>query len=72
MPGVYRPYTLTDVLGTIISTQSQAAQPVGSVTGVGFFAEAGEASMPLADSATATAQALPGWDQGVWGALSWS
>lgn len=71
MPGVLRPYTLADVLGTINGQQAQQGQAAQIVTGVGFFAEANE-TVPLADSMTTTVQALPGWDGGVWGALSWS
>lgn len=68
MPGVFRPYTLTDILGTI---QQQAIGDTGtSVSGVGYYAEADE-SVTLADSATATAQVPATWDGGVWGAAEW-
>lgn len=69
MAGVFRPYTLVDVLGTINQTQSPTGQ--GSVTGVGLFTEADE-TLTLADTATTTVQILPGWDAGVWGGLSWT
>ena len=69
MPGVYRPYTLTDVLGTI---QQQAIGDTGtSVSGVGYFAEADE-TVPAGDSATATVQPPATWDNGTWGAFSWA
>lgn len=68
MPGVFRPYTLVDVLGTINDQSSQSQDT--SVSGVGFFAEADE-TMHLADSWTSTVQTVPGWDAGVWGAITW-
>jgi hypothetical protein len=69
MPGVFRPYSLSDVLGAI---QQQAIGATDtSVSGVGYFAEADE-SVPLADSATATAQVPTTWDNGTWGAFSWT
>lgn len=68
MPGVFRPYSLTDVLGTI---QDQATGNTDtSTSGVGYFAEADE-TLSLADSATATAQVNPAWDNGTWGAVIW-
>lgn len=69
MPGVIRPYTLADVLGTI-NSQATASNALTTATGVGFFSEADE-TVPLADSATATAAAPAGWDAGVWGATLW-
>jgi hypothetical protein len=69
VPGVFRPSSLTDVLNVI---QQQAIGDTDtSVSGVGGFAEADD-QMTAADSVTATAQALPAWDSGVWGGLSWS
>jgi hypothetical protein len=66
---VFRPYTLTDVLGTI---QQQAIGDTDtSVSGVGAFAEAGE-TVATADTVTGTAQVNPTWDNGVWGAVVWS
>lgn len=70
MPGVLRPYTLADVLATINQQSSASSVVSGSVTGVGFFSEADE-TVPLADSATATAGTPAGWDSGVWGATLW-
>jgi hypothetical protein len=70
MPGVFRPYTLADVLGTINQIQT-GAQSQGSVTGIGLFAEADE-TVPLADSWASTVQAPATWDSGVWGSTSWS
>jgi hypothetical protein len=69
VPGVYRPYTLTDVLGTI---QQQAIGDTGTSTaGLGYYAETDEA-VTMADSATTTLQPLPAWDRGEWGQFSWA
>lgn len=68
MPGVFRPYTLADVLGTI---QQQAQGDTDtSVSGVGYFAEADE-TVTSADSATATAGVNPAWEAGTWGTVVW-
>lgn len=68
MPGVYRPYSLADVLG---SMQQQAIGDTNtSVSGLGSLAEADE-TVTLADSATGTAQLNPAWDAGQWGAVTW-
>jgi len=68
MPGVFRPYTLSDVLGTI--QQQALGNTDTAVSGVGAFAEADETAA-LADSATLTAGANPAWDGGTWGAVTW-
>lgn len=69
MPGVYRPYSLADVLG---SMQQQAIGDTNtSVSGLGSLAEADE-TVTLADSATGTAAVNPAWDGGTWGAITWS
>lgn len=69
MPGVFRPSTLADVLNTI---QQQAIGDTDtSVSGVGYIAEADD-QMTMADSATATAQTNPTWNNGYWGSVSWS
>lgn len=69
MPGVFRPYTLVDVLGTI-NGQSQDV-PDTTVNGVGYYAEADE-SMEIGDSATTYLQTAQAWDQGQWGSIGWS
>jgi hypothetical protein len=69
VPGVFRPSTLADVLGVI--QQQAIGNTDTSVSGVGAIAEADD-TMAAADSATATAQALPAWDAGTWGGFSWS
>lgn len=72
MPGVYRPYTLTDVLGAI---QQQAQGDTDtSVSGVGTFAEADDQMTPLADSAAAALQPsfAAGWDDTNWSQFTWA
>lgn len=70
MPGVFRPYTLVDVLGTL---NQQIAQQQGgsvSVNGFGDFAEIDETSV-YTDSVTTSVQVNPTWDNGTWGGISW-
>lgn len=71
MPGVFRPYTLTDVLMTINAQLGQQNQPATTVSGVGFIAEADESLTPV-DSASGSVSTNAGWDQGVWGGVVWS
>lgn len=68
MPGVIRPYTLADVLGTL---NQQSTTTTDTVAGLGTLTEADD-GLPLADAATITIQTVATWDNGVWGALSWS
>lgn len=68
MPGAFRHYTLVDILGTLTDQSSQ--QTGDTINGLGQFAEADE-SGTVADSATATVQAPPGWGQSVWGGFVW-
>lgn len=69
MPGVFRPSTLADVLGTL---QQQAIGDTGtSVSGVGYFAEDDE-MMAMADSATAATGTNPTWGNGEWGSVVWN
>jgi len=69
MPGVFRPYTLVDVLGTI---NQQSTQQTGDIiNGLGTFAETDE-NTTITDSAVATAQLNSTWDNGTWGAFIWS
>lgn len=69
MPGVFRPYSLADILGTM--QQQALGNTDTSVSGLGSIAEADE-SVTIADSATGTAAASPAWDAGTWGAVIWS
>jgi hypothetical protein len=68
VPGAFRPYTLTDVLGAL--QQQAIGNTDTSVSGVGYFAEADE-TVPMADSVTMTVAAPATWDNGVWGGFSW-
>jgi hypothetical protein len=69
VPGVFRPSTLADVLGTL---QQQAIGDTGtSVSGVGYFAEDDE-MMAMADSATGSIGTNPTWGNGEWGSVTWS
>jgi hypothetical protein len=67
--GVFRPYSLPDVLGSLSDGISSLA---GSSTsaGTGFFLEADE-TLGITDSATVTAQANPTWSNGQWGQGVW-
>lgn len=68
MPGVFRPYNLVDVLGTM---NEQLTAPTGDViTSFGLFAETDE-STTLADSMTTTVQPNSPYDAGVWGSFTW-
>lgn len=68
MPGVFRPYTLVDVLGTI---NDQLTAPTGdTINGLGFFGETDEA-MAVGDSMTTGVQTKPVYDAGTWGAGTW-
>ena len=69
MPGVFRPYSLADVLGTL--QQQALGNTDTSVSGIGSIAEADE-SVTMADSATGTAALNPAYDAGTWGAVVWS
>ena len=72
MPGVFRPYTLADILGSI--QQQAQGNTDTSVSGVGTFAEADENLTALADSATAAVRpaSLNTWDNTGWGQFSWA
>lgn len=69
MPGVFRPYTLVDVLGTI---NQQSSAPTGAtITGLGQFGETDDAAT-LSDSMTGTIQTNPVYDAGTWGTFAWA
>lgn len=72
MPGIFRPYTLVDVLGTL-NDQSATQQGNDVLNGLGNFAQTGEA-FTTADSLAATHQAatLNTWDSVTWGTFTWS
>lgn len=70
--GVFRPYTLVDVLGTM-NQQITDATGAQAVTGFGTFAEADE-TMTSNDSMTATLETASAatWDNVTWGTFTWS
>lgn len=68
MAGVFRPYTLVDVLGTI-NDQSSAAQGT-IITSQGFFAQTGE-NATFHDTVTGTVTTNPTYDNGTWGLFTW-
>lgn len=69
MPGgVYRPVTLTDVLGQMAGATEGNTDT--SVSGVGQVAEASE-QMAMADSVSTTVQAATNWSEGQWGTGTW-
>ena len=70
MPGVFRPYTLVDVLGTL-NSQNNQLQGAQTITGLGDFGETNETA-GFVDSATGTLNAVaPAWDGTFWGQFSW-
>lgn len=72
MPGVNRPYTLVDVLGTINDQLGAVSNAQGaSAPGLGLVVEADETTT-MADSATGTAAVPTTWDTGVWGQGQWA
>lgn len=69
MPGVYRPYTLVDILGTL-NQQSSQQQGAELVSGLGDFGEVDE-TLGAIDSMASTVQVNPAWDAGFWGTVTW-
>ncbi len=69
MPGVFRPYTLVDVLG-VLNDQSTQQQTGTVAAAVAVFAQTGEGTT-VRDTVTTTVQANPAWDTGVWGSVTW-
>lgn len=69
MPGVFRPYTLVDVLGTL-NQQSGVLTGSQIITGFGNFAETDE-EMTIGDTMSTIVQTNSVWDAGVWGAFTW-
>lgn len=70
MPGVFRPYTLTDILGSLSDGIDAAVQGDTSATGTGYFTEADE-TLGITDSATVTGPLSKTWDSGEWGQFLW-
>jgi hypothetical protein len=68
--GVFRPYSLVDVLGSI--NNQNASSPDTSTSGIGALAEADEQTT-WADLGTIYLRtSAPSWDREVWGAIAWS
>lgn len=70
MPGVFRPYTLLDVLSALNDQSSGQMGSDSIINGLGFFAETDEATT-FGDSMATTVQLNSVYDAGVWGALTW-
>lgn len=70
MPGVFRPYTITDILGSLSDGIDAATQGDTSATGTGHFTEADE-TLGITDAATVSGPANPAWDSGAWSAFFW-
>lgn len=72
MPGVFRPYTLVDILGTM---NEQGTQQGGNdiIDGLSDFAQTNE-SFTVADSMTGTHRAgtTELWDAVTWGTFTWA
>jgi hypothetical protein len=70
--GVFRPYTLVDVLGTM-NQQISNMTATQTVTGFGTFAEVDD-KMSATDSATGTlvTASTVTWDNATWGTFTWS
>ncbi len=70
MPGVFRPYTLVDILGTM-NDQITNGNQVDTPNGLGDFAETEEV-LPISDTMDTTVRANPTWDNGTWGTFTWT
>jgi hypothetical protein len=71
MPGVFRPYTLVDILGTLNDQSSGQQGSDQIISGLGFFAETDE-SAQTSDSMTGTLiVGNSAWDAGAWGSTTW-
>lgn len=73
MPGVLRPYTLVDILGTINDQNGLGSQGSSTTLTVPLSAVAeSDETTTASDSAFAQSQTNITWDQGVWSACTWS
>lgn len=68
--GVFRPYSLVDVLGSINNNSSSTADT--STSGVGALGEADEPTTWADSASTVVRTTVPTWDQEVWGGSVWS
>jgi len=72
MPGVIRPYTLTDVLQTMNQAQINSGATTGdNATLFGVISEVDDSVTALADFGTAAHSPTAGWDAGYWGSVTW-
>lgn len=71
MPGVFRPYTWVDILGTLNSGVQDATQGTTTITGTSIVGETGEVATS-SDTVTGTVTTNQGWDQVTWGTFVWS
>lgn len=69
--GVFRPYTLQDVLGTMNQQSQDQTGSQDTPDGIGEFIESDEAAT-LADSFTTSVVAPGTWDGATWGTAVWS
>jgi hypothetical protein len=68
VPGVFRPYTLADILGAL---NDQSTQQLGdTINGLGQFGETAE-SFNVTDTVTSTVTTNPTWGNGTWGFFTW-
>lgn len=73
MPGVIRPYTLVDILGTLNDQNGLGSQGTAALTTpLSAGGEVDEAVAPQPDSAFAYSSVDIGWDQGTWGGIQWN
>lgn len=72
MPGVFRPYTFVDILGTLNNGVQQASQGENTITGTGVIGEVDETSNMSEAAVTGTVTTNQGWDQVTWGTVAWS
>lgn len=74
MPGVVRPYTLTDVLQTIYSAATGNSTGVSTTSPTNIISLVGEADeqMNMSDAAIGVSEANKGWGLGVWSELGWT
>lgn len=71
-PGVHRPYTLVDILGTLNGGIQDNSQGTTTITGTSPIGEADENSIVSEASVTGTVTTNLGWGQATWGTFAWS
>lgn len=72
MPGVFRPYTFVDILGTLNNGLQQQSQGANTITGTGVIGEVDENNTMSEKAITGTVTTNQGWDATVWGTVAWS